>query len=150
MSRKQVIVKRNQIINGLETVNPMFGFNTYSSIPNNVEYETMGIYGIIVFHLKTKKRKFYVGKANDINNRLQKHEYYLKMGIHENSKLQKDYNKGYRFRFQPLLTFRQKEIKKTELLNLETQFIYILRSHLEEYGYNTNASGIFIHKRNGR
>lgn len=139
--------KRNQLAKALETYEDTYGFNSFShNLVPNKHHENRGIYGIIVYQKKSYRRKFYIGLTDDIEKRLEAHQYFLKNGTHQNQRLQEDYNNGFYFSYTPLVTFTEVEMTYGDLKNLEVQFIYLFRSYLPKYGYNINANGIFFHQ----
>jgi len=139
--------KRNQLSRALETYTDEYGFNSFSySLVPNKRNGNRGIYAIIAHQKKSFRRKFYIGLTDDINKRMESHQYDFRRGTHQNTRLQADFDNGLLFTYTPLVTFTQHEMTYEQLKNLEVQFIYIFRTYLPKYGYNTNASGIFFHQ----
>lgn len=146
---KKIREKRNQLIQALETFNMNFGFNGPINASNNVVQYDTGLYIIIALNKNNGLRKFYIGQSTEIRKRLEKHQYDLLLGSHQNTQLQDDFNRKriYEFEFKPLITFGKNEISFSELSRLEVHLIFVLKTYLESYGYNKNARGICIHKR---
>ncbi|WP_318616782.1 hypothetical protein [Sporosarcina sp. YIM B06819] len=139
--------KRNQLARALETYTDEYGFNafSYSLVPNKRD-GNRGIYAIIIHQKRSYRRKFYIGLTDDINKRMESHQYDLKRGNHRNQRLQDDFNNGLLFTYTPLVTFTEHEMTYDQLKDLEVQFIYIFRTYLPKYGYNINANGVFFHQ----
>ena len=93
-----------------------------------------GIY--CIQNIRNKKR--YIGQSINAKNRMYKHKWQLKKGIHKNKHLQRSVNKYglENFTFEIL-----KECKKDELDALEIELINRYDATNQDYGYNHEYGG---------
>jgi len=88
-----------------------------------------GIY--IIENIKNQKK--YIGSSINIKNREYKHFWMLDRGIHDNSHLQKSYNKYGKSSFK----FKIIEIcEDFNLVDRENHYISYYNSNISEFGYN--------------
>jgi len=79
--------------------------------------------------------KVYVGSSNNIHKRWKCHVYYLRKGIHENSKLQNAWNKYSEANF--IFEFLDTGICEDLLIEKEQYYLDIIKPHI--VGYNINS-----------
>ena len=93
----------------------------------------VGIYKIT----DTKNGKVYIGQSKNIGNRRHQHLSSLAAHLHENRKMQSDYNDDAAFfRFDVI-----EVCKIVELNDREQYWIAYYRSNEAAYGYNMNEGG---------
>jgi len=98
-----------------------------------IETQSSGIYRIE----NTKTRKVYIGQAQQLKTRYLNHVSALKRGTHDNSYLQRAWNK---YKEEDFVFSILEECSKELLANREQYWMDYYRCYDREYGYNLNPS----------
>jgi group I intron endonuclease len=93
-----------------------------------------------IYKIQNKKdNKLYIGYSSDIKKRFTVHKCYLKKGLHENSYLQRAWNKYGEENF----LFEIIELCKLDnCIELEDSYVKLFKSNNRRYGYNLAITGV--------